>query len=703
MSHHEANTEAARSRYPEAGDLPGRRPVAVHVFWHPDDLPKQEDGDSLIRAEPWLVLRTLMGDPFDAAGEAVGIPVVFHSCLPGAGSDPPPPPDLDASDRSLVVALVGANVLRRTEWRSWVASVRREVADRPGRCALLGVALVPEALDQEKMWANTNVHRADDEPDLRPGRVLLAVLSALARLLAVEPGRRVRVFYSYARADGGPFVAELQDRSRLARLDDFIDAQDIQEGDDFAEVLGSSVAHTDTAVLAVVTDAYSKRDWCRREVLIARENEVPLAILDAVSLGQARLAPYFGHMPSVRLPIDVPGSLRRFTRLDAALVALLLEVVRFRFLPLRFERMAKQLGRASSWSTLPTPPEPLTLLGPRLRAGIGTFVYPDPPLNPDELSRLQRAPSKAGGPDGPTGGIRFLTATQAFAESRAAASAGRPDRPLLVGVSISDIPEESLLPLGLSAAHVDLLFAEVCRHILVAGHRIAYGGDLRLRGFTEQLLGLSRVVRRYQTTVSGQDDPMVVSYLTQFNLDGPDGARIGSFVNDCDIVELPVPEWVPAGGAGPIRAAMEFTAMRERMTADIDVRLVVGGKVFGALGRGPGVLEEAALACEAGVPLLVAGGFGGAGGLTARALTGRLTGDEREAVCNSYQEINASLVRTARPRSCAELLDALTGKGSQLNNGLEPAENERLLNSADIDEIVSLVLLALTRLGRPRG
>jgi hypothetical protein len=53
-----------------------------------------------------------------------------------------------------------------------------------------------------------------------------------------------------------------------------------------------------------------------------------------------------------------------------------------------------------------------------------------------------------------------------------------------------------------------------------------------------------------------------------------------------------------------------LTAMRERITALSQARLVIGGRLTGLAGLWPGVVEEAWLSLKRKQPLYAAGGFG---------------------------------------------------------------------------------------------
>ena len=90
----------------------------------------------------------------------------------------------------------------------------------------------------------------------------------------------------------------------------------------------------------------------------------------------------------------------------------------------------------------------------------------------------------------------------------------------------------------------------------------------------------------------------------------------------------------------------------------------------GYSGRMPGIIEEFQIAMEAGHPVYVVGGFGGAARYIADVLSGEIAAE------SSY----------------AWMKD-ICDKG--LQNGLSPEENKRLFVSTNAMEIVSLILEGL--------
>lgn len=188
-------------------------------------------------------------------------------------------------------------------------------------------------------------------------------------------------------------------------------------------------------------------------------------------------------------------------------------------------------------------------------------------------------------------------------------------------IAISVSGSADLARLGLGEEHCRLVVAEVGRAIMLAGGTILYGGDLRPDGYTWVLVDEAR---RF-----GGGRPVLELCLAEpayRPLREADLTQADRTLGDIGKVTL----ITSAGSTIPVADAhvsdAEFdapaalTAMRQYVSGAVDGRLIVGGKLSGYSGTEPGVIEEARLTWEAGKPVLVAGGYGGAAAAIARHL-----------------------------------------------------------------------------------
>ncbi len=82
-------------------------------------------------------------------------------------------------------------------------------------------------------------------------------------------------------------------------LSSFLDVHNISAGLRFSQVIEHHVEHS--VMLVVYTDSYSSREWCRREVIAVKRNDVPMVVADCLDEGDDRAFPYLGNVPVVRM------------------------------------------------------------------------------------------------------------------------------------------------------------------------------------------------------------------------------------------------------------------------------------------------------------------------------------------------------------------------------------------------------------------
>lgn len=258
----------------------------------------------------------------------------------------------------------------------------------------------------------------------------------------------------------------------------------------------------------------------------------------------------------------------------------------------------------------------------------------------------------------------------------------------IVAISVSDSPDIEIV--GMSDAHLRDATAELARHLLALGARIAYGGDLRSKGFTEILFEL--VARHRRDANDGDDRAAVLSYLAwpvHISMPVHDLERYHSELEG--LAELRLLD--PAGSLMTTaqRRAFEtrpaataewragLTAMRETMCRETGARIIAGGPVAGFKGDFPGIAEEARIALNEGHPLFILGGFGGCAADIA-------------ATMGLLDPVGIP----ARDWGQAALF--IDTPIEQLANGLNVEENRTLAKTPHVDEAIALILRGLLRL-----
>jgi hypothetical protein len=273
---------------------------------------------------------------------------------------------------------------------------------------------------------------------------------------------------------------------------------------------------------------------------------------------------------------------------------------------------------------------------------------------------------------------------------------GNPLASVRVGVSVSVSPD--LGRLGLFESHFRLALAEITRTVVLAGGDLIYGGHLRADGYTAFMLTeLQRYTRRNRPLLVclawHLHREMPLADLERFRHElgllgrlvclDPTGAEVDPAEGRTDV---PVPVGDPS-----IRS-QSLTAMRQYMRDREGARVLIGGRREGS-GRLPGLIEEAILALEAGHPIYLAGGFGGAAFDIARAL-----GVDDGSWLPPMDPPDRSAEFTDGHAKLAALAASPGWDG--LDNGLSKEENRRLAATHRPSEVATLVGLGLGRHSR---
>jgi hypothetical protein len=190
--------------------------------------------------------------------------------------------------------------------------------------------------------------------------------------------QRVQIFLSHSKHDDDGERIAILIRNRLnsdTNLAAFFDVLDIPPGLRFQSVLLKQVKQS--AVVAIHTDSYSSREWCRREIIEAKRWNVPLVVANCMTNQDERAFPYLGNVPIVRMDPHLVN------RIDLIIARLLDEVLK----DFLWRCRVQLVGTGDPTIVfVPRQPELVSLATlPSLTATPKpTIVYPDPPLSGEE-------------------------------------------------------------------------------------------------------------------------------------------------------------------------------------------------------------------------------------------------------------------------------------------------------------------------------
>ena len=358
------------------------RYITLHVVWHPRCVDSGFAARHLI--EHFTGKRYSIGD--------TGVSV-FEWSNPPAGRTMPATINFSMGESVVVIALIGDEIQREPTWSNYIRNLadqcRPDHATGPQR-RMFPVAITERTIAielgvQALRWHDWQVDRGG-----RGRRLVREITYETSRMLRTmlasdessSPTEKVRVFLSHSKHDDvGERVAQrirdwLHDDVQLSV---FLDIADIPAGLPPDEVLEKEVRQS--AILIVYSDSFSSSEWCRREILVAKESDRPIVVADCIEDLDERAFPYLANVPLVRLCSQHPHGVER-------VVGRLLDEVFKYFL---WKWRTATLSQANpDVGFVARAPELLTAVNARtLFPNATVVVYPDPPLGLRELNLLK--------------------------------------------------------------------------------------------------------------------------------------------------------------------------------------------------------------------------------------------------------------------------------------------------------------------------
>ncbi len=361
--------------------------LVLYIIWHPDF----SEGSVVAEALREHFRRKL----YENIAGGTGLSVIYRFAN-APGSTTPLPIDLYEAETTAIVVLADPNLVADPGWSGYIQALVEQT-----ELAGLGTRVFPVAI-KSRVLGDLGVDEQALRWDLWSGsledrcqrltgklayefcRMLRHYLEHLKRPAEDEVAleaylKKVQIFLSHSKHDGnGERIANairerLHDGQGLAT---FFDVHDIPAGLRFHKVLLQQIRVS--AMVAIHTDSYSSREWCRREVIEAKRWNVPLVVANSISDIDERGFPYLGNVPVVRLEAH------EVDRIDLVIGRLLDEVLKDFLWRCRVELARKVADMDVIF--LPRPPELISLasLPPAADVPLPLIVYPDPPLSAEE-------------------------------------------------------------------------------------------------------------------------------------------------------------------------------------------------------------------------------------------------------------------------------------------------------------------------------
>lgn len=385
--------------------------LEIYVVWHPGDHAGAGAAEQFVQHFHGTLFSGLVGGAVEVYVRSEGWGSPEDAPRPIPTPNAPPPNGLAQARITAIVPVLGSELAAAVQpgngsWHSYVSQIvaaRNASADRVG---VYPVLVHPHAINGTVLGNLLGQYQRIGEvapgapPESEQGRRCRDLAQGIAQL--ANPGAgRLKVFISHTKHSAQHEQGNVQDliaRVRTiigqTRLNDFFDANDLQPGCDWDNELRSNAATG--ALLALRTDLYASREWCQREMLIAKRLGLPIVILDALGAGEERGSFLMDHVP--RVPVRHDGNHWHDDDIRLGLNLLVDECLK-RALWRSQEILAQAVpGLGISWWA-PHAPEPITLaqwldieqVAGRLDKNTSIrILHPDPPLGPDERKALDQ-------------------------------------------------------------------------------------------------------------------------------------------------------------------------------------------------------------------------------------------------------------------------------------------------------------------------
>ena len=309
--------------------------------------------------------------------------------------------DWDLATTTAVVVLIGENFVADEAWVEYIHNIATQAESRGFNTRVFPVALeegILKALGLELhalKWYEWTGNR-----DTRSQRLIRELIYEFSRMLRFYLGppkgnsdekeiraayeKKIGVFLSYSKHDdyGSKVAINIRDWLKFnSRLSSFLDIDNIPAGVQFSNFIFDNIE--DRVMVAIYTDSYSSRTWCRREVIEAKRTGNPMLIVNCIDKIDERVFPYLGNIPAIRMNPE------RMDNIEDLFSLLLEEIFKNYLWNCRINELQKLnpdvlfMSRSPELFTL-------TILPTQPKESILTVVYPEPPIGFEEKQLITK-------------------------------------------------------------------------------------------------------------------------------------------------------------------------------------------------------------------------------------------------------------------------------------------------------------------------
>lgn len=664
-------------------------PLSIYYVWHPADKDV---------VEPVITHCSKMfsSDVSKPISRAMNLPSFYITST----SMNVPDKILIQTTKTIIIAFVSQNIASSSLWSEYFEKLpSHETA------FIVPIALDKHVFHMRGVFKDKNFIRAYEfDYSYYCENSFIAIAHEIYRYalndtyneISLSKDTSLEIFISHAKDNGcgAKLALALKNFIDNSTMNNFFDATDIAPSYIFSKEIDGHIKKS--SIVAIHSDPYSSRYWCQKEMILAKQYNRPIVVVDILEDYEDRRFPFSANIPAVHVNFENDIVKRDLFRI---LSAVLLETIRYSYSKILLECFREAGWFKSNAVIISRPPDMTDITNMIVnQKGVislnhDTVIYPEPILYPEELEFITKLGIKAFTP--------YENVEINLDNKR-------------IGISISNPTDEELLRYGLSSNHLYKLSQDLSRHLIMKNASIIYGGDLRKDGFTQFILNESLAVQNRTNNEKVRIEnyepwPIFLydnaemkiwkaSYRTTAKILEIDPAEDTKDLIPNDKIYMPCSDVISR-----FVWSRSLSSMRSQMIKTCDIRICAGGRTHGYKGILPGLLEEFILATRMNKPVFLLGGFGGLTSSICSLITSGTIPDELkldwQLLHNSgYSDLldYYQVRKLDNPVDYIEIASEILH--SNLNNGLDKSDNEKLFKTPFIEEAIHLVIKGISNI-----
>ncbi|NKI30778.1 toll/interleukin-1 receptor domain-containing protein [Croceivirga thetidis] len=377
-----------------------KSPLSIYVIWHPSFKEGIKYAES--------IYNTYSGENDFVTHARYDIPVSYRTLSYGKDIFAPIP--FSESDKNALIILVDEFMFNDEDW---TIGLNKLLKSKPKNTRVFPISFSKYAFDLNKeflsstQFIKTKQQSPDFGNDFASNNKIIKyrLLESIAKFLfnvkenyntKTDSDAPIKLFISHAKADGEKLAIDFRNYIYgNTKLKAFFDANDIADGHYFEQEIKKNIDHS--AFIIFNTDEYANREWCRKEVIIAKRYRCPIIAVMDIKKGERRSFPYSGNFPTIIWDDNF----------EEVINLILSQIISDKYNELFLKSIVTMYKLEEKYSCiiLPKAPELFNYIDierfKEERKEVKPFIilYPDPPIGIEELNLLNDIDSE----------IKFIT------------------------------------------------------------------------------------------------------------------------------------------------------------------------------------------------------------------------------------------------------------------------------------------------------